>query len=134
MTDDEAIKMARTWLYSPIPLGNTGRGCACSDCRRTRHLADLLLSVAGNGGLSLTLPQLTDACKNIGYDLTCPTCAAIFFTGFAMPGDSHTCACSKKEAMLVTVGPPLEATPLCATGTLFADTLIGKCQRGEGDR
>lgn len=43
-----------------------------------------------NGG-DLTHEELVAACKNIGYDLTCGACAAIFYTGVGLPGDVHTC-------------------------------------------
>lgn len=35
--------------------------------------------------------ELIEACKNIGYDLNCGGCAAIFYTGVGLPGDVHTC-------------------------------------------
>lgn len=38
----------------------------------------------------LTHEQIIIACKNIGYDLTCGSCAAVFFTGYG--GYPHTCA------------------------------------------
>lgn len=39
----------------------------------------------------LTHDELVMACRNIGYDLTCGACAAVFFTGFGLPHDTHTC-------------------------------------------
>ena len=44
------------------------------------------------GGLSFR--QLQQACKNIGYDLSCGFCAAIFYTGVGLPGDAHDPGCS----------------------------------------
>jgi hypothetical protein len=40
----------------------------------------------GPGGL--TFEQLEQACKNIGYDLSCGGCASIFYTGTPA---THTC-------------------------------------------
>lgn len=42
---------------------------------------------------SLTLEQAVAACKNIGYDLTCGACAALFLTGVVLPTDSHDFGC-----------------------------------------
>lgn len=46
--------------------------------------------MSGIGGLSHD--ELVVACKNIGFDLTCATCASVFYTGMSLPGDTHTCA------------------------------------------
>ena len=42
--------------------------------------------------MSLTDEQLVVACRNIGYDLTCGACAAVFYTGTGMITDEHTCS------------------------------------------
>lgn len=39
----------------------------------------------------LTFLELVQACRNIGFDLTCGACAAVFFCGFGFPDDVHTC-------------------------------------------
>ena len=41
----------------------------------------------------LTHAQLEQACKNIGFDLSCGACAGVFFTG----GSLHAHACSRSE-------------------------------------
>lgn len=35
----------------------------------------------GKGFPGLTMKELTQACSNIGFDLTCGACACVFFTG-----------------------------------------------------
>lgn len=40
---------------------------------------------------TLTHAELLVACKNIGYDLSCGACAAVFYTGIGLPHDKHTC-------------------------------------------
>ena len=57
---------------------------------RVLPISPLFNDVTTNAG-SLTFDELVTACKNIGYDLTCGACASVFFCGFAMPGDEHTC-------------------------------------------
>lgn len=42
---------------------------------------------------SLNPQQLVEACKNIGYDLSCGRCAGVFFTGSAL-GESHDQKCA----------------------------------------
>ncbi len=42
---------------------------------------------------SLDIKQVYAACRNIGYDLSCGECAAVFFTGIG--GHSHTCKAGK---------------------------------------
>lgn len=42
-----------------------------------------------DGPVDLTWKQLTAACKNIGFDLTCGGCAQLFFTG--LPAHTHSC-------------------------------------------
>ena len=41
--------------------------------------------------------KLVQACRNIGYDLTCGHCATVFFTGVGVPG-SHEPQCSTIRA------------------------------------
>ncbi len=43
-------------------------------------------------GLGLTDDQLVVALRNIGYDLTCGACAAVFYTGTGVATDQHTCS------------------------------------------
>ncbi len=47
-----------------------------------------------NGG-ELTYEEMTQACKNVGVDLTCAACAAVFYTGYG--AGEHTCAGTLKE-------------------------------------
>lgn len=52
-------------------------------------------------GGDLTQGQLVAACANVGVDLTCGACAAIFYTG-AAPGLPHACkggASSERELL-----------------------------------
>lgn len=39
----------------------------------------------------LSFEELAQACNNIGFDLKCAACAALFFTGGGLPHDTHTC-------------------------------------------
>lgn len=41
---------------------------------------------------SLSADELRAACANVGVDLTCGACAAVFYTGVGLPGDKHACA------------------------------------------
>lgn len=56
----------------------------------------------GSGGL--TYEQIQVACKNIGHDLSCGACAAIFFTGVGLPWDKHSCDKSKEKSAAETMG------------------------------
>lgn len=66
------------------------------------------------GGLNYD--QLVAACKNIGYDLACGGCAAIFYTG---TGATHTCG--RKEEP-ITFAPAEECCH-----TLLLNTPGGGC-------
>lgn len=59
------------------------------------RIADLEAEVDRLRGRPST-EDLIKACQNIGYDLTCATCAAIFWTGFALPHDVHTCPLARR--------------------------------------
>lgn len=39
----------------------------------------------------LNFSELTQACRNIGFDLTCGACASLFYTGFGGYGHDETC-------------------------------------------
>lgn len=52
------------------------------------------LKAERGGGGDLKYDQIVAACRNIGYDLTCSLCAALFFTGMRMAGDEHKPGCS----------------------------------------
>lgn len=41
---------------------------------------------------AITHEQAVQACANVGVDLTCGACAAVFYTGVGSPHDVHTCA------------------------------------------
>lgn len=43
------------------------------------------------GGMGLAYAEMKQACRNVGVDLDCGACAAVFYTGLAMVGDEHTC-------------------------------------------
>jgi hypothetical protein len=45
-------------------------------------------------GSRLEFSKLVQACKNIGFDLTCGRCAEIFFTGSAISQHDDTCESS----------------------------------------
>lgn len=46
---------------------------------------------------NLNFEELVQACNNVGVDLQCGACAAIFFTGVGLPHDTHTC--KKRDSM-----------------------------------
>lgn len=48
-------------------------------------------------GGDLTEKEIQTACRNIGYDITCGACAAIFYTGVGLPLDRHDPHCKTKE-------------------------------------
>lgn len=56
-------------------------------------------------GGDLTFEQIEQACKNIGYDLTCGACAAVFYTGFG--AGTHTCKEKRDECFWVPEHPRL---------------------------
>lgn len=45
----------------------------------------------------LSHEDLVAACRNIGFDLTCAACAAIFYAGFGLPHDEHDAGCSGRR-------------------------------------
>ena len=51
--------------------------------------ADIRTSFKGG---DLKFNQIVAACKNIGYDLTCGQCAAVFYTGFGNYPHAENCA------------------------------------------
>lgn len=53
---------------------------------------DLILP---HGRVALTLPELEAACRNIGFDITCGACAAVFFTGIG--ASEHDAHCSTRR-------------------------------------
>jgi hypothetical protein len=56
-----------------------------------------LIHGGGDRSCNLTNDQLTAACKNIGWDLTCGGCAGQFFTGGAWNACDPTCATVRPE-------------------------------------
>ena len=57
------------------------------------HLANALAEVRRlTTDRALTHEQAVQACANVGVDLTCGACAAVFYTGVGSPHDVHTCA------------------------------------------
>jgi hypothetical protein len=59
--------------------------------------------MSARGG-DLTFEKLVSACRNIGFDLTCPACAAIFYTGVGLPGDEHSPGCPTTEKVESSLG------------------------------
>lgn len=47
----------------------------------------------GERRLMMSYDDMVRACTNIGYDLKCGACAAIFFTGIGLPKDRHDDRC-----------------------------------------
>jgi hypothetical protein len=43
----------------------------------------------------LTYQEIEQACKNIGYDITCGACAELFFTGVCLHEHDDTCSTDK---------------------------------------
>lgn len=102
LTDDALVRWT---LYSITQSGGrlSARGVPTTYPEAvTRELAPLVLerwqasqakeaqSSAGSPGGALTYAQLVAACANVGVDLTCGACAAIFYTG-AAPSLPHEC-------------------------------------------
>jgi len=71
-----------------------GMGCVCHNdpiTLATEQLNTTTTIQPNSDSGPLTFAELVIACKNIGYDLNCGACASIFYCGFALPGDEHTC-------------------------------------------
>ncbi len=49
----------------------------------------------------LSFHDLTQACKNIGYDITCGACAELFFTGVRFHRHDEKCKTVKGEGTIV---------------------------------
>ena len=59
----------------------------------------------------MTDPELIQACKNIGYDLTCGACAELFFTGVRLHRHDDACATVGKSDELEIIVSDLPRTP-----------------------
>lgn len=79
---------------SDLPKVERCPGCrsryegACPVCRMTK-------AVTPQSPGSMTYEQIETACANIGYNLSCGACAALFFTGYG--GYEHDAGCPKAE-------------------------------------
>ena len=51
-------------------------------------------SPKGHRGGDLDSKELEQACRNIGYDLTCGRCAGLFYTGMNFPSEEHNQNCN----------------------------------------
>lgn len=68
--------------------------CTPDECAAfAKHIYQVveMAPVRKQGMCDFTEEQLVAACANVGVDLTCGACAAIFYTGTAVSGDEHTC-------------------------------------------
>ncbi len=109
----------------------------CSECGRpadehtdlaierckVKALTGEVRRLQGRGGLSDD--QLVVACKNIGYDLTCGACAAVFYTGTGIATDQHTCSGERRgepqrivtqKGVVCDVDDAVQAKPLDLSG------------------
>jgi hypothetical protein len=70
----------------------------------------------------LSLDEMVQACRNIGYDLKCGQCAQIFYTGHCLHGNqAHDEGCSSNELLLEVL---LALSPLAAVAAAYEDRLI----------
>jgi hypothetical protein len=63
--------------------------CATSPENPEGVYAEICKRCNGSGQRTFTYEELVVACENFGLDLTCPACAALFYTGASL--GEHTC-------------------------------------------
>ncbi len=88
--------------YKEAQREGAGRKWWNAEVRRvTRESAKASLSTAQDTGAKpadgMSFKQIKNACRNIGYDLTCTYCATAFYTGIGLPGGTHDPTCTTKE-------------------------------------
>lgn len=82
-----------------------------------------------HGSMALTDEQLAVACKNIGFDLTCGSCACLFYTGSTGYECDRTCTTiPKREPLTITV----EHVRLCEGGCGCTDSDTSLSERRHG--
>jgi len=64
----------------------------------------------------LTYSELKRACANVGVDLECGRCAGIFFSGFALDSEKHTCDLDRRD---------LRGQVIMRPHTAYEDYLLG---------
>lgn len=94
------------------------------------NLARAVLEVGKWRDLSLFLTpeQVTAACRNIGYDLTCATCAEIFYTGVSV--HLHDADCMSSGVILDVVSVAREIEDTCGRDTAAAKRIVDMSRKG----
>lgn len=59
---------------------------------------------SNSSGGDLNAAEIAVACRNIGFDVTCPACAGLFYTGTGF--GTHTCD-PPAAAPMTTPAPPV---------------------------
>lgn len=79
------------WAQTPNAPPAAAKAGAPAPANPPATSSNLAAKAGAQGEERWSVEQLTAACRNIGYDLTCGECASVFFTG-AGAGAKHTCS------------------------------------------